>query len=68
MQYSKSIQKHSVLSLFDKYRYLGMEHLLQEFLIKNFSINVDFVENKKGEITAGVYLLQTVHSRNCSTN
>ena len=41
-----------------------MEHLLQEFLIKNFSINVDFVENKKGEITAGAYLLQTVQIRN----
>ena len=34
-----------------------MEDLLQEFLIENCSINVEFLENKTGEVTAGLYLL-----------
>ena len=34
-----------------------MEDLLQEFLIENCSTNVEFLENKTGEITAGLYLL-----------
>ena len=34
-----------------------MEDLLQEFLIENCFINVEFLENKTGEVTAGLYLL-----------
>ena len=37
-----------------------MEDLLQEFLIENCSINVEFLENKTGEVTAGLYLLSIV--------
>ena len=40
-----------------KFRYLGMEDLPQVFLVKNSSINVEFLENKTGEITAVVYLI-----------
>ena len=40
-----------------KFRSLRMEDLLQEFLIENCSTNVEFLENKTGEITAGLYLL-----------
>ena len=40
-----------------KFRYLGIEDLPQEFLIENSLINVQFLENKTGEITAGAYLL-----------
>ena len=43
-----------------KFRYLGMEDLPQEFMIENFLINAELLENKTGEITAGriCYLLQ----------
>ena len=41
----------------EKFRYLGIEDLSQKVLIKGFSVNVQFQENKTGEITAGVYLL-----------
>ena len=36
-----------------------MEHLPQEFLIENSSVNAEFLENNTGEITAGhtCYLL-----------
>ena len=40
-----------------KFSYFGMEELPQEFSIENCTINVEFLENKTGEITAGVYLL-----------
>ena len=40
-----------------KFRYLGIEDLPQEFLIENSSVKVEFLENKKGKITAGAYLL-----------
>ena len=40
-----------------KFRYLGVEDLPQEFLLENYFMNVEFVENKTGEITAGTYLL-----------
>ena len=40
-----------------KFRYLGMEDLPHEFLVENSSINVEYLENKTGEITAGVYLI-----------
>ena len=40
-----------------KFRYLGMEYLPQEFLVENSSINVEFLENKTREITAGAYLI-----------
>ena len=39
-----------------KFRYLGIEDLPQEFLIENSLINVQFLENNTGEITAGAYL------------
>ena len=42
-----------------------MEDLPQEFLIENSSVNVEFLVNKTGEITAGAYLLsikETVNS------
>ena len=38
------------------YRYLGMEDLPQEFFIENSSINVEFLNIRTGEITAGAYL------------
>ena len=39
-----------------KFRYLGIEDLPQEFLVENVSVNVKFLENKTGEVTAGAYL------------
>ena len=41
----------------EKFRYIGMEKLRQEFLVENNSITVEFLENKRGEITAGAYLI-----------
>ena len=40
-----------------KFKYLCMEDLRQIFLIKNFSINVVFLDNETGEITTETYLL-----------
>ena len=34
-----------------------MEDIPQEFLVEKFSINVEFLENKTGEIKAGAYLI-----------
>ena len=41
-----------------------MEDLPQEFMIGNCSINVEFLENKTGEITAGAYLLSFAEIEN----
>ena len=41
----------------NNYRYIGMEDLRQEFFIENSSINVEFLNNRTGEITAGEYLV-----------
>ena len=46
-----------LFSFTGKFRYLGMEDLPQESLVQNSSINVEFLENKTGEITAGAYLI-----------
>ena len=52
---SKEYQSCKFIS---KIRYLGIEDLLQEFLIENALINVEFLENEAGEITAGhIYYL-----------
>ena len=40
-----------------KFRYLEMEDLSHEFLVENSSINMEYLENKTGEITARVYLI-----------
>ena len=40
-----------------KFRYLRMEDLPQEFFVEITSINMEFLENKTGEITAGAYLI-----------
>ena len=39
----------------NKYRYLGLEELPQEFFIENLSINIEFLNFTTGEITAGAY-------------
>ena len=41
----------------NKYRYFWMEDLPQEFFTKNLSINVEFLNNRTREITAGVYFV-----------
>ena len=41
-----------------------MQDLPQEFLTENSSVNVEFWENKKGEITAGTYLLSIAETVN----
>ena len=52
------LQKGDILfKSLNNYRYLGMEGLSQEFFIKNSAINVEFLNNKIGEITAGGYLV-----------
>ena len=37
--------------------YLGVKDSPQEFVIENLSINVEFLNNRTGEITAGAYLV-----------
>ena len=41
-----------------------MEDLPQEFMIENCPINVEFLENKTGEITVGTYLLSFAEIEN----
>ena len=45
-----------------------MENLLQEFLVENSSVNVEFLENKTGEIATQTYLLSIAEVINCSAN
>ena len=52
-----SILAYQLFKSIGKFRYLGVEDLPQEFLLENYSMNVEFLENKTGEITAGAYLL-----------
>ena len=40
-------------------RYLGMEDLLQEYLVENSPLNMEFLENKTEDIVAGAYLIST---------
>ena len=52
------LQKEDLLfKSLNKYRYLGMENLPQEFFIENLPINVEFLNIRIGEITAGAYLV-----------
>ena len=41
----------------ERFRYLGIGGLPKEFLIENSSINLEFLEDKTWEITAGAYLI-----------
>ena len=41
----------------NNYIYLGMEDLTQDIFIENSSINVEFLNNSTGEITAGSYFV-----------
>ena len=43
-----------------KFRYLWIEDLPQKFLIEDFAVNVQFLENKAGKIKAWAYLLSIV--------
>ena len=50
----------------NNYRYLGMAYLPQDIFIKNSSINVEFLNNRTGEITAESYLVSiTEIKRDC---
>ena len=40
-----------------KFRYLSIEDLPQDLLIENVATNVEFLENKSGEMTAEAYLI-----------
>ena len=55
-----TLQKGDLLfKSFNNYRHLGMEDLPQEFFIENSPINVEFLNIRTGEITAGAYVLST---------
>ena len=43
-----------------------MEDLPQEFFIENSSINVEFLNDRNGEITAGAYLMSVTEIANDS--
>ena len=49
-------------SFVNNYRCLGMENLPQETFLENSLINVEFLYNRTGEITAGAYLLSITES------
>ena len=50
-------KRDQLFKLIGKFRYLGVEDLPHKFMIENYLINVELLENKTGEITAGAYLL-----------
>ena len=52
------LQKEDLLfKSLNKYRYLGIENLPHEFYTENLSVNVEFLNIRAGEITAGTYLV-----------
>ena len=48
---------HHLIKPLNNYIYLGIEDLPQVVFIENLSINVDFLNDRTGEITAGAYLV-----------
>lgn len=54
---SKLSEGDQLIKLIAKLRYLRMEDLPQEFLIKNFSLNAEILKNESREIENGAYLL-----------
>ena len=46
-----------ILRFIGRFKYLAMEDLLQGLVKENCSINVEYLDNKRDEITAGAYLL-----------
>ena len=48
------IQGGNLFIFIQKFRYLGMEDLLQVFLVENSSLHVEFIENNTEEITTEV--------------
>ena len=50
-------KRNQLFKFIDKFRYLGVEDLPQEFMKENSPIYVELLENKTGESTAGAYLL-----------
>ena len=57
------LQKWNLLfKSLNNYRCLGMEDLPQETFLENSLINVEFLYNRTGEITAGAYLLSITES------
>ena len=50
-------KRDQLFKCISKFRYLGVDDLPQEFMIKNCPINVKLLENKTRETKAGTYLL-----------
>ena len=44
----------------NNYRYFEMEDLRQEFFLENSATNVEFLNNRTGEITVGAYLVSDI--------
>ena len=62
---------NQLFRLIERFRYLGIGGLPKDFLIENSSINLEFLEDKTWEITAGSYLIsisEIVNRNWCSTN
>ena len=54
-----------LLQRVEKFKYLWLENLPQEFLLKPSPINVKFLENKTVESTAGLCLILMAETINC---
>ena len=48
---------HILFKSLNNYRYLGIKDWPQEIFTENSSINVKFLNNKTGEVTAGAYVV-----------
>ena len=52
------LQKGDILfKSLNNYKHLGMKDLSQEIFVENSSINIEFLNNKTGEVTAGAYVV-----------
>ena len=49
--------RDQLLKFIGKFKYLGMEDLPQKLLVEISSINMEFIESKTGESTAGTYFI-----------
>ena len=50
-------KRHLNFKSLNNYRYIGIVDFLQEIFIENSAINVELLNNRTGEITAGGYLV-----------
>ena len=52
-----------LLKSLNSYRYLWIEDLPHKFFLENLSVNVEYLKNRIGGITAGAYLVSITETK-----